>query len=109
MARTRTSTNCLIQSSRLSASSAPYWHSRLALRCELFIVAHDDTQTHDPCWRMVMILWLAQGFGVGRIPFAPGTFGSAVGLLWLLVLLAPGNFWLCLAGVVFGIFLSVWL
>ena len=29
-----------------------------------------------------MILWLAQGFGVGRIPFAPGTFGSLVGLLW---------------------------
>src|SRR5262245_52990446 len=22
------------------------------------------------------ILWIAQGFGVGRIPFAPGTFGS---------------------------------
>ena len=28
------------------------------------------------------ILWLAQGFGVGRIPFAPGTFGSLVGLVW---------------------------
>src|ERR1041385_3880833 len=28
-----------------------------------------------------LTLWLAQGFGAGRIRFAPGTFGSAVGLL----------------------------
>src|SRR5712664_2188396 len=26
------------------------------------------------------ILWIAQGFGVGRIHFAPGTFGSLLGL-----------------------------
>jgi len=26
-------------------------------------------------------LWVAQGFGVGRIPVAPGTFGSVVGVL----------------------------
>ena len=25
------------------------------------------------------LLWIAQGFGVGRIPFAPGTFGSVLG------------------------------
>ena len=37
------------------------------------------------------ILWIAQGFGVGRIPFAAGTFGSLVGLLWFVVLLLPGN------------------
>ena len=36
------------------------------------------------------LLWIAQGFGVGRIPFAPGTFGSVVGLLWFGVLLLTG-------------------
>jgi len=56
-----------------------------------------------------MVLWLAQGLGVGRIPFAPGTFGSAVGLLWLLILMATGSFWLYLAGIIVGIMLSVWL
>src|SRR6185369_3584272 len=44
------------------------------------------------------ILWVAQGFGVGRIPIAPGTFGSLVGLIWLAVLLVPGNPWVGLAG-----------
>lgn len=54
-------------------------------------------------------LWMAQGFGVGRIPVAPGTFGSLVGLLWFALLLAPGNLWLFLAGVIAGAALSVWL
>ena len=27
-----------------------------------------------------MKLWIAQGFGVGRIPLAPGTFGSLLGV-----------------------------
>src|SRR5439155_1869464 len=56
-----------------------------------------------------MILWIAQGFGVGRIPFAPGTFGSAVGLLWVLVLVMTANLWVYFAGIVLGIALSVWL
>ena len=54
-------------------------------------------------------LWVAQGFGVGRIPFAPGTFGSVVGLCWFLILLATGSFWLYAAGMLLGIALSVWL
>jgi len=56
-----------------------------------------------------MIVWLAQGFGIGRIPFAPGTFGSAVGLLWFITLLATKNLWFYLAGTAIGIGLSVWL
>ena len=56
-----------------------------------------------------VILWLAQGFGVGRIPFAPGTFGSLVGLGWFLILMATGSFWVYVAGIVLGIILSVWL
>ena len=53
------------------------------------------------------ILWIAQGFGIGRIPFAPGTFGSLVGLLWLAVLLLPGNPWFGLGGMLAAFFLSV--
>ena len=54
-------------------------------------------------------LWLAQGFGIGRIPVAAGTFGSALGLGWFGLLLAPGNLWIFLAGALVGIGLSVWL
>lgn len=56
-----------------------------------------------------VVLWVAQGFGVGRIPFAPGTFGSLVGLLWAILLLRTGNLWLFMAGSVLGLGLSVWL
>jgi phosphatidylglycerophosphatase A len=54
-------------------------------------------------------LWLAQGFGVGRIPWAPGTFGSIVGLAWFALLLASGRWWFFLAGSLGGVALSVWL
>jgi len=54
-------------------------------------------------------LWIAQGFGVGRIPVAPGTFGSVIGVLWFGLLLATGNLWLFTAGSIAAIALSVWL
>jgi phosphatidylglycerophosphatase A len=54
-------------------------------------------------------LWVAQGLGVGRIPVAPGTFGSVVGLLWFGLLLMPGSLWLFLAGSAAAVALSVWL
>ena len=56
-----------------------------------------------------VVLWVAQGFGIGRIPVAPGTFGSLLGLGWFGALLLAGNFWLYLAGAVIGIASSVWL
>ena len=56
-----------------------------------------------------MKLWIAQGFGVGRIPFAPGTFGSLVGIAWFALLLLPGNLWLFTAGTLLALALSVWL
>ena len=56
-----------------------------------------------------MKLWIAQGFGVGRIPLAPGTFGSVVGMLWFGLLLMPHSLWLFAAGTIAGIALSVWL
>jgi phosphatidylglycerophosphatase A len=54
-------------------------------------------------------LWIAQGFGVGRIPVAPGTFGSLVGVLWFGLLLMTGSLWLFTAGTIAGVALSVWL
>lgn len=56
-----------------------------------------------------LLLLVAQGFGLGRIPVGPGTFGSLGGLLWLMLLAATGNFWLYLAGTSAGLGLSVWL
>jgi len=55
------------------------------------------------------LLWLAQGFGIGRIPVAPGTFGSVVGLGWFALLLFTRNLPLFLIGCAVGVALSVWL
>jgi phosphatidylglycerophosphatase A len=55
------------------------------------------------------LLWLAQGFGIGRIPFAPGTFGSVIGVAWFALLLLTGNIWLFVVGTIIGVALSVWL
>lgn len=56
-----------------------------------------------------MKLWIAQGFGVGRIPVAPGTFGSCVGLLWFGLLLLTRSIWWFSVGMITGLALSVWL
>ena len=56
-------------------------------------------------WR----LFIAQGFGIGRIPFAPGTFGTVLGMVWFVLLVLTGKLWLFIAGVIASIALSVWL
>lgn len=58
---------------------------------------------------MNLKLWIAQGFGVGRIPIAPGTFGSLVGILWFCLLLVPSKAWVFIAGTIAGFAFSVWL
>lgn len=55
-----------------------------------------------------VILWAAQGFGIGRIPVAPGTWGSLLGAVWLLILLLPGQLWIYAAGLILSTFFSVW-
>lgn len=55
-----------------------------------------------------MILLLAQGFGIGRIPKAPGTFGTLLGLPWFALLLLPGSLPVFLLGTLLGLGLSVW-
>jgi phosphatidylglycerophosphatase A len=56
---------------------------------------------------MKVTLWLAQGFGVGLIPYGPGTFGSLVGVLWFALLLMTGHLWLFAVGTIAGLALSV--
>jgi phosphatidylglycerophosphatase A len=46
---------------------------------------------------------------VGRCPKAPGTFGTLLGVPWLVLLLLPGNLWLFLLGILVGLAFSVWL
>ena len=54
------------------------------------------------------VLWIAQGFGCGRIPFAAGTLGSVVGVMWFLLLLSTGSIHVFLAGAAAAVVLSVW-
>jgi phosphatidylglycerophosphatase A len=54
------------------------------------------------------ILWIAQGFDVGRISIAPGTFGSLLGLLWFATLLVPGSLTFYLVATFVGLVVSVW-
>jgi phosphatidylglycerophosphatase A len=56
------------------------------------------------------VLWIAQGLGIGRVPKAPGTFGSILGLGWFALLLWIGGFqpWLAALILLASIFASVW-
>ena len=54
-----------------------------------------------------VLLWIAQGFFIGRIRWMPGTFGSLLGLLWVAVLLVPGTVWAYAAGTLSGLACSV--
>jgi phosphatidylglycerophosphatase A len=54
------------------------------------------------------ILWLSQGFGAGRMPFAPGTWGSLLGIPFLALLLWTGSGWVAVAGFLGGCGLSVY-
>jgi phosphatidylglycerophosphatase A len=68
---------------------------------------HDDGFRSWRRFGEIITVWLAQGFGAGRAPFAPGTFGSLVGLLWLMALVSAGNFWSFCVGILLGVALSV--
>lgn len=56
-----------------------------------------------------VVLFLAEGFGAGRIPVAPGTFGTLVGFGWIYVLLLAHNLLFYFGGIIIGFFLAVWL
>ena len=54
--------------------------------------------------RRSLIILLSSGLGLGFIPKAPGTFGTALGLF--LAVLAPDNIYLVLGLIVLGIWAS---
>jgi phosphatidylglycerophosphatase A len=54
-----------------------------------------------------LVVCIAQGFGIGRMPVAPGTFGSVLGLVWFVLLVASGEFWVYLAGTFGGLIVSI--
>jgi len=77
----------------------------------LLILSISQTLIHPPSSGSAgkrFLLWIAQGFGSGRIPVAPGTFGSIVGVFWFALLLASGRWWVLISGTIAGIALSVW-
>ena len=53
-------------------------------------------------------VWVAQGFGSGRLKPAPGTWGSIVGLAWTALLLLPESLPCYLIGILGGAAVSVW-
>ncbi|MBX3745772.1 MAG: phosphatidylglycerophosphatase A [Verrucomicrobiae bacterium] len=53
-------------------------------------------------------VWVAEGFGVGRLRVAPGTWGSLLGVGWFLLLLVPGRAWVFAAGCAGAIGAAVW-
>lgn len=54
-----------------------------------------------------LVLWLAEGFGSGLVPVAPGTFGSIVGVIWFLLLVASGDLAMYITGTIVGLAVSV--
>jgi phosphatidylglycerophosphatase A len=56
-----------------------------------------------------LVVFIAEGFGAGRIPFAPGTFGTLVGFAWIYLLLLPRSLPLYIGGIIFGFFAAVYI
>jgi phosphatidylglycerophosphatase A len=56
-----------------------------------------------------LVLWVALGFGAGKAPVAPGTFGSLVGILWFLLLVSVSGGWGFVVGAILGAAASVWI
>ncbi len=56
-----------------------------------------------------VIVFVAEGFGSGRVSVAPGTVGTLVGFVWIYLLLLPGSGLFFCVGTIAGFFASVWL
>src|ERR1044071_1596630 len=54
-----------------------------------------------------LVLCLAQGFYIGRIPLMPGTFGSLLGIGWVALLLIPRSLAFYIAGSILAALVSV--
>ena len=53
-------------------------------------------------------VWVAQGFGSGRLKPGPGTWGSLVGVAWFAALVATGSLWGFFGGILLSIPLCAW-
>jgi phosphatidylglycerophosphatase A len=54
-----------------------------------------------------IVVWVAEGFGVGRFPYGPGTLGSFVGLIWFALLVLPGSLAAFYLGLALGLVVSI--
>ncbi|HRI16571.1 MAG TPA: phosphatidylglycerophosphatase A [Verrucomicrobiota bacterium] len=50
-----------------------------------------------------LVVFVAQGFGSGLLPLGPGTWGSGIGVLWLITLLSSGSGWVFVAANVIAV------
>lgn len=62
---------------------------------------------HPRGFRDRFIVFLADGFGIGRIPFAPGTWGSLLGVFYAMGLARSGSLTLYISAIVLGFFVAV--
>lgn len=56
-----------------------------------------------------LIVLVAEGFGLGRSPVAPGTFGTLLGFAWIYLLLVPASLTAYLLGTVVGVLAALWI
>ena len=54
-------------------------------------------------------VWVAPGFGSGRLKPGPGTWGSLVGVVWFVGLVATGSLWGFFGGILLSIPLCAWI
>jgi len=54
-------------------------------------------------------VWIAQGFGAGRLKPGPGTWGSIVGLFWFAALLGTGSQWGFFGAIILSVPLCAWI
>jgi len=69
----------------------------------------EDTEPKKPGALDSLLVWMAWGFDIGRIPCAPGTFGSLMGLLWFAILLSTQNIWFFTMILVTALIVSIWI
>lgn len=55
-----------------------------------------------------LIVWLAQGFGIGRLKPAPGTWGTLLGMAWFAALVVTGSATAFFGGILVSIPFCVW-
>ena len=79
-----------------------------------FLKANGDLQRNPldgvsptPRPELDRVLWVAQGFGAGRLKPGPGTWGSLVGLLWFMALVGTHSVWGYFAGIALSVPVSV--